>query len=381
MFNNQTTIRLETHQGIMSSLALRKEPEVAQGVSSGFLTSTSNHFLEPLSAVVRDTSAEIVFPKFGFNWIVMMESTVSADKQHLTLNIRVDDGVALVWRMSVKPNGDEERVILEGTTGIEITSDRPLAHFVAATLQSLLMLDESAVLRAHEIGFSANAYFADSLKRVGVFLQRRQLAYQLMVIENAFHQELAVPPQISVSQSTDIGFVYRAVIERTFNMSFWQDSFALPVNEKAHSLLATLNGKQPFEIEIGCLKQHLLDQVVSLGKVKLIIQDAMLINQDEVGQTFQQMTGHTFQATIRSLSGKATYQFCDAPTLPPDIWEPHIAALIALEDKLDEQFFQSVNQLAAASLRGLTEKEKEAVTKSFILDEEAFADSDAEDKN
>lgn len=375
MIASTGTLRLKTHQGIMAGLALQKEPEIAGGVSSDFFLSTSSRLLDqPILAVVRNTPAELIFPTFGYSLPVSMASTVMADQQRLMLRIEIDGGVALAWRMHTRPTSDGERILLEGTVGIELTSDRPRAHFVAATLQALLRLDEAARLQAPEIRFSANAHFADSLKTVSGFLQRRQLAHRLMAVEKTFQQQFSVPPQLSESERSDVGFVYRAVVERTFDWSFWQDSFALPASQQARTLLAKLDGAHPFVIEIGCLQQPLLGHRLSLGQVNVVVQNAALVNPDEVERALQQPDGHTFQATIRSLSGRATYQFFEAPALPPNVWEPRVAALIALEDKLDEQFFQAVNRLAAASLAGLTATEKAALTESFTLDEEAFVD-------
>ena len=374
MIAGTSTLRLGTHQGIMAGLTLQREPEIPRGISSDFFLPASSHLLNlPVPAIVRNTPAELAFPTFGYRLPVLMESILIADKQRLTLKIEVDEGVALVWRMTTKQTNNGERVILEGTVGIELISDLTRAHFIAATLHALLMLDKSATLLAPEIRFSANTHFADSLRTVSEFLQRRQLAYRLMVAEKAFHQRLPVPSQLSESQRSDINFVHQAVAEKIFDWPFWQDSFALTVNEQTRTLLAGIDGMHPFVIEIGCLQHPLLGQSVSLGQVDVIVQNAAIINSDEVNRALQQPEGHAFQAIIRSLSGRASYQFFEAPALPANDWEPRIAELIALEDKLDEQFFQAVNQLAASTLADLTDEEIDEVTARPQLDEEAFS--------
>ncbi|MBL8189700.1 MAG: hypothetical protein JNK38_16935 [Acidobacteria bacterium] len=374
MIASTRTLQLGTHQGIMAGLTLQREPEVFHGVSSDFFLPASSHLLNLRApASIRNTPAELAFPTFGYRLPVLMKSSLVIDKQHLTLRIEVDEGVALVWKMTAKQINSREKVIFEGTVGIEITSEQARAHFFAATLQALLMLDKSATLQASEIQFSANAHFTDSLRLVSKFLQRRQLAYQLMVAEKAFHQQFPVQSQLSESQRSDINFVYRAVAEKIFDWPFWQDSFALTVNEQARTLLAGIDGAHPFVIEIGCLQHPLLEQKVSLGQVDVIVQNAVIVNSDEVSHALQQPEGHAFQATIRSLSGRATYQFFETPVLPANDWEPRIAELIALENKLDEQFFQAVNQLAASTLADLTDEEIDEVTAKPQLDEEAFS--------
>ncbi len=183
-----------------------------------------------------------------------------------------------------------------------------------------------------------------------------------MVIEKAFKDEFSVPPRISNEDVANIDFVYRAVVDRIFAWTFYQDSFPFSVNDRARELLAGMDGKQPFRFEIECLQQVLLGRTLNLGQAKLTVQNAALVNPEEVEPYLQKPDGHNFEVFIRSLSGLANYQFLDAPSLPDDAWDKSIEEMIELDEKLVNNLFKAVNELAAGSLADLTEEEKSEVT-------------------
>jgi hypothetical protein len=58
----------------------------------------------------------------------------------------------------------------------------------------------------------------------------------------------------------------------------------------------------------------------------------------------------------------ADYQFLDAPSLPDDAWDKLVGEMIELDEKLVNNLFKDVNDLAAGSLADLTEEEKLEVT-------------------
>jgi hypothetical protein len=223
-------------------------------------------------------------------------------------------------------------------------------------------MDESAALRVDGLGFSGDMHFASSAKIVSDFLRRRQFAYRLMVIEKAFKQEFSIPPQISNEDVANMDFVYRAVMDRAFASTFDQDSFPFSANDRARELLSDMDGKQPFKFEIDHLRQALLERTLNLGQAKLTVQNAALVNHEEVERELQKLDGHSFSVMIKSLSGLANYEFLDAPRLPNDAWDKLVAELIELDEKLVDKLFRTVNELAAGSLADLTEEEKSEVT-------------------
>jgi len=333
------------------------EPNLVRGVSE-----IKDSIVSPAKSVVQDYTAELIFPTFDYSLPVLVESTWSFEEQRLALRVELDEGAVFEWQMIGKPMEKETKVILEGTAGINLISSRPRAHYIAATVQLLLMMDESSVLRINGLGFSGNMHFASSPKIASDFLRRRQIAYRLMVIEKAFKHEFSIPPRISDDDIANIDFVYRAVMDRIFEWPFFQDSFESPANDRARKLLTEIDGKHPFEIEIGSLQQAWLGRTLNMGQAKMTVQNAALVNPEEVERDLQRLDGHGFRVFIKSLSGLANYQFLDAPNLPDDAWDKFVAEMIELDEKLVSSLFKTVNEFAAGSLAGLTEEEKSEVT-------------------
>ncbi|SRR6266498_379495 len=373
MISGQSVLHPEIYPGIIADAFITTERNLFQDISTELpLPATDESIVSSAKDVIRDTPAELDFPTFGLSLAVLIESIWSAEKQQLILKVELDEGVTFFWQSVGKPIERGDKVLLSGAAEINLVSPRPEAHFIAATLQSMLLLDEQAVLRANQLGLSTSIHFADSLKTVSKFMQRRQLAYRLMVIEKAFDQEFSIPRFISSDERSTIDFVYRAVTDRSFTWPFWQETFPFLANKLARQSLVKLNGADSFTIGIEDLQQILLGQFLNLGEVKVVIQNAALVNSDQVNSEFQQLNGHSFEASIKSLSGVATYEFTEPPHLPDSLWDERINQFIELEDKLDEHFFQAVNQLAAGSLAGFNDQEKALLTERPTLDEEAF---------
>ncbi|MGH9768782.1 MAG: hypothetical protein ACREAB_15230 [Blastocatellia bacterium] len=351
MFPNENVFRSVTDTFVFP------EPNLVRGVSE-----IKDSIGSPAKNVVQDFAAELIFPAVDYSLPVLVESTWTFEEQRLTLRLELDEGAAFEWQMIGKPVEKETKVILEGTAGINLVSPRPRAHYIAATIQSLLMMDESSVLRVNGLGFSGDMHFASSPKMVSDFLRRRQIAYRLMVIEKAFKREFSIPPQISDEDVANIDFVYRVVMDRVFSWPFYQDSFEILANDRARKLLTEMEGKHPFEIEIGCLQQALLGRTLNLGQAKMTVQNAALVNPEEVERELQKLDGRSFRVFIKSFSGLANYQFLDAPGLPDDAWDKLVAELIELDEKLVSSLFKAVNELAAGSLADLTEEEKSEAT-------------------
>lgn len=202
------------------------------------------------------------------------------------------------------------------------------------------------------------------LLEISKALQRRQTHFRLMIIERATNIECWLP-QIGFSgQETGlIGFIYRAIVERSFLWSFDTYSFFLPASEETLKRLEPLNkpASKPFYLEN--VEETLLGKPILLGSMRVIVADAVIENADEVRKNLMINDGRPVEIVVRSLSGQSRYEFPTAPILPTNIWEPNIQQLIDLESKLDSLLCEKYNQLAAATLAGLTDKQIKEVTK------------------
>ena len=65
---------------------------------------------------------------------------------------------------------------------------------------------------------------------------------------------------------------------------------------------------------------------------------------------------------VRSRIGLAHYNLREAPLLPANVWNEDLQMLISMEGQLDSALVERYNDLAAASLAGLSEHEKAEIT-------------------
>jgi hypothetical protein len=256
---------------------------------------------------------------------------------------------------------------------LEITATDPYSHYVASSLQSLLLLEPGVTLALPAVEFFSRLDLTGATAAVSGYLQRRQFFYRLLVIEKAFGARFQVPALLTQEEQANVRFVYHALSERSFSWSFWQDVFQFPASAKGKKLLDKIDGAFPFLIEIDELRQPLLGQEVNLGAVQITVENTALVFPDEVRRELQRLDGHLFEVALKSLSGTAHYRFSDLPPLPDLAADVRLAPWIELEQKLDDTYFESVNRLAAATLAGFSDEEKLAVTERFTLGEEAFA--------
>ena len=105
-----------------------------------------------------------------------------------------------------------------------------------------------------------------------------------------------------------------------------------------------------------------LDKSVFLGDARVTVTDAVIENFDQVKQALEKLDDTLVQVVIESASGRATIALSNAPRLPDTPWPASIQRLVDLEKPLDARLVSRYHALAAATLEGLTEVEKAAVT-------------------
>ncbi|HLG13274.1 MAG TPA: hypothetical protein VJH03_01960 [Blastocatellia bacterium] len=324
--------------------------------------------LEQLSS---ETSVEIVFPEFGctFGGPVTVNGS-RADSGHLTATARITGNCELV--LEVASEGPEEMSCTAAT--IEIIyypgERRAIDVFVASTLYALLGLSEKVALhlRMPRREVSASLSFDVSLPAISGFLQTRQLAYKVMVIERAVGHRFVMPECRSAEEIATIWFVYEAVIHRSF---LWPDNHGggvliLPASKEGLSELNELlrlreNGNLTFPPQPT--NRVLFGEPLSLGIGTVTVLDASMERLDEVRAEIDRDDGHDVEVHIRSLTGQLRYDFPESPQMPPDErCDSNTQALIDIEPQLDAVLAERYNGLAAATLTGLTEEEKAQVT-------------------
>jgi hypothetical protein len=88
--------------------------------------------------------------------------------------------------------------------------------------------------------------------------------------------------------------------------------------------------------------------------------------------------GHDVLVEIISPTGIIHFDFPKAPRLPLNAWDSNTQVLIDLESHLDSRLAELYNDLAAATLAGLTAEEIAEVTARPELNFGAFDNEDGE---
>jgi len=271
----------------------------------------------------------------------------------------------------------EGKIVLSGkycSRGLEISSlmfqlwptQQPAeVAFVASTLNAALKLSRKVRIQVREIGLDLALTAYDSpLLEASNLLRERQTAYRLMVIERATGIDFGpLPSTISGEDVATISFIYHAIAHRTFVDGIRSVEVTTPANEEGFELLDRLkNSPVTFPNENISVSKKLFGREVTLGPQTVSINDPYIENLDRVQEETARQDGHAVRIIVRSLTNRAQYSLSAAPTVPTEPWGPTIQMLINLEGQLDSKLLESYNAMAAGSLAGLTEEEKQLVT-------------------
>ena len=236
--------------------------------------------------------------------------------------------------------------------------------FVASTLSAALKLSCKVALQIPDIDLALTLTAFDSpLLEAGKLLRERQTTYRLMTIERATGINFGpVPSTLSGDDVGTINFIYHAVIDRTFTDGLRDIEVLVKSNEEGLEMFNKLKVSAPLTFPHPTISKSLLGRSVLLGPQTVTVADPYIENLDRAQEELARRDGHQVRIVVRSRTNRAQYSLPDAPRLPPAPWEPGIQKLIDLETQLDSALVDRYNTLAAQSLAGLTEEEKELVT-------------------
>jgi hypothetical protein len=254
----------------------------------------------------------------------------------------------------------------------DVAEPRPQAAFIVSTLSAIFFLTERFSLKIPGLELDEKLNFNVTLLEISRRLKQRQIAYRLMVIEKATGKEFFLSPIPTDKELSSINFVYHAIADRTFVWPAGTLKSDLPASKELLTLLDQAG--QAFRLPYS--EEHwtelVLDQSIDLGKALITIPDAIVKNPGDLRQELALTDGHPVKVSFESLSGQVIYEFPDAPRLPDTPWDSKIQAMVDIESDLDNALIERYHALAAATLAGLTEEEKAAVTVRPELDEDAF---------
>ncbi|HEX8843299.1 MAG TPA: hypothetical protein VF791_01450 [Pyrinomonadaceae bacterium] len=323
-----------------------------------------------------DSSLSLLINAPGVNYKLeapIVDSPIIEDNK-IIARFFIDDNVYLDLNLigqSIEP----ENKFKSGQFSLnyKIQEPRPRAHFVASTLMALigLMGQFDLVISKPEVSTQLN--FDLSLLEISKLLQRRQVAYRLMVIEETTGKQVLLPSAISEKEIATIAFVYHAIVDRSFIWPGGSLNSLIPATQENASQVEQIVQPFSWSLPLESFSETVLGQPINLGRVTVTMDDAVVKNLDEVREQLKTRDGRQVTLEIRSLSGQDKYEFTEIRCSSDLLWESQLQALIDLEPYLDAAIIERYHALAGSTLEGLTEEEKVAITARPELDEQAFS--------
>jgi len=316
--------------------------------------------------------AEVALPAFHYSFAApLVETVTEIESKQTRIKIAVDETVLMIISLR---KGETDTDASDVRIYFEPKAISARAEFVAATLQALFLLGGSINLSVPALQLEMPLKFDAGLEEAGPILRKRQIAYRAMVIESAFQQPLGWPLLLTNTEADQVSFVYHALTEHPFVWHYHQGEYAYRADENALKLLDEPDRPSNPRLYDNNYSVEILGEKLPLGRAIITVENAVLVNVDDVRRELAILDGHEFRLIIQSLAGLATFDFPEAPQASTNLWDKRIKELVALEQPLDEKYFQAVNDLAASTLSGLTAEEKASITEPFTLGEETFAD-------
>lgn len=327
----------------------------------------------------QDAELRVEIPGLGLVFGTgLSDMHLSDDYSVVTLESLLDPGLTMLVTLKTQVADDAGNLqIREVSINFDVTEHTPRAHFLAASMYAMLPLAGPIRVVIPMMRVDVTANFSTPLREISNLLQKRQTYYGLMVIERAAGVRLDIPEHISTEDMNSIAFTYHAIVEREFDWLATSVMTPAPANEEILAWLDNLKPIEPggsvYKLQFGPTPElrTVLGQTVSLGPETIFIEDAIILNREELRRELSNLDGRIVPIMIKSLSGLGRYHLPEAPRLPDSPWDEKIESCIMLEDRLNESLAATYNELAASTLEGLTPEEVTVVTERAILDEDA----------
>jgi hypothetical protein len=351
----------------MSTAVLESQASVAAEIISAISTGVIVERPENLSI-------EISVPNLGgyfrLDLIDLDDSEIGNGR--VVVRAAVDSNATMVVTLS----GESDSEGFHTTSfsfGFESAEKTPESDFRLATLRAALSLANQTRLFSSGLGLDHWFRLNESLRDISEMLKLRQTMYRLMVIERATGRRFKVPSFIAGEDMEAITFLYHAITERSFG---WAFDGVLTVFYAASQDVASRLESYSQSPDFAYPTSHhrvLFGKEIPLGLGGITIIDKHIQDFEHVLAELRKDNGHPVAVNVRSRIGLAHYNMRDAPRLPMNVWNEDLQMLIQMESQLDAALVERYNALAAATLEGLTDEQKAAITARPELDEEAFS--------
>jgi len=330
----------------------------------------------PLKTIQSDFDFKIGFSDFNCNFnleIVDIHWSLSSNEIVLYLDL---DGKLTVkaildgyWKEGTEPTFQLESFGMK----LDKKQETPISMFLSSTLWAMLGLSPKFRVRIPQLNYDLTTSFELSVNEVSKLLQERQIAYRLLVIESATGIKLPFPQgYIHGEDIGNIAFCYHAIVDREFDWFLNPTTIPWTANEESFSWLPETD--KPTSLIFGpeVFLESIFGVEIPLGVLTAKIEKADIDNYEEVRENLSKLDNSIVEVKLRSLNGMNRIIAVRVPTLTPNPWSLELQKLIDLDGKLDSIVLDKYFALAALTLEGLTEEQKEAILERPNLDEDAF---------
>lgn len=257
---------------------------------------------------------------------------------------------------------------------VERNYETPISVFLLSTLWAMLNLSKSVKFSIPDLNYDFTNSFDLSLNEINDFLQDRQIAYRLMVIERALKISLPLPNGfISGINIENIAFCYNAIVKREFDWLCNNLTFFPPSTTEYLNLLPSTNSPFPLTFPTPDEKRMVFGHLLNLQQLFVEIKQAIVINYEEAKKKLFDLSGAPVEIIVKSTNGKMRYKAMNVPILPKNAFTKDIQTLIELEEKLDSMYFGKYLNSFSDAFENLTDEQIQAITERPTLGEEAFS--------
>jgi hypothetical protein len=343
-------------------------PEYSQKVSPGLMRLPA--------ASPGAVSLRVLIPDFNLGIdAAVVQFAQDKDAGQILIRVAIDANVEANIEFAGRLTEHESSFeIAQVSFRLAPTKDCAQADFVASTINAALALSQRVQIQMPEAGLDLALGFDLPLIEISRLLQSRQTTYRLMTIEQATGIRFDLPREgFSGNDIGAINFAFRSIVERRFVFLLNSVQVYVEASKDGAERLESL--KESDELTYGPtpMTKNVLGIGVGLGPQTVRISDPFIEGLERVEQEVLRRDRRVVPVVIRSHTNQAIYELPEAPRLATDAWGNHTQHLINLELELDSHLFERYNTLAAGSLAGLTEEEKELVTQrpeiSYPIDE------------
>lgn len=246
--------------------------------------------------------------------------------------------------------------------GVLKQGETPISVFLLKTLWAMLGLSKKVKIQIPVLDQDATMSFQMALNEISDLLQIRQLAYRMMVIEKSFNLSLPFPQFIDGKDVENIAYCYHSIIDRKFEWFNTPNDVPWFATPEYLSLLPEKN--IPFPVQYGPehLEVQILGHSINLGLQTIRIEKYVIENFEEVKKQLSKLDGNEVLTRAFSKNGVMQVESVTTPHLPKNAFSNRIQKLIDLDEKFNSIFLERYFKLAASTLEGLSEEQKESIT-------------------